>query len=155
MKRIRSVEPLGPMLANPILFIQGGDMPVRRRKKKPRLLDELVTPVVPGRLLDDAAEAVQQRADAYRRGPIEASPETQKALRELVNIVLDVRDRARTEPFDIPFAEWAKAKGLKLKTAYRLAEAEMIPGLVRIGRRLYVRNPNFSADALLSRVHRT
>ena len=154
MKRYRNVEPRGPMLAKPILFSHGGDMPIRRRKKQPALLDELVTPVVPGRLLDAGLAAVQAFEAACRRGPVVASPESQQLVRDVVNIVVGMRDGARTEPFEIPFADWATAKGLTLKAAYRVAEEDgAIPGLVRIGRFLFVRNPNLSADALLSRVH--
>jgi hypothetical protein len=156
MKRYRNVEPLGPMLAKPILFSHGDDMPIRRRKKQPALLDELVTPVVPGSLLDDGVAAAQEFEAACKRGPVVASEESLKLLHDMLNIFVGMRDRIRTEPYEIPIADWATAKGLTVKKGYRLAEEDgAIPGLVRIGRLLFVRNPNLSADALLSRVHPT
>jgi hypothetical protein len=146
------VEPLGPVLANPILFTLGGEMSVRKRKPRPRL-DELVTPVVPGYVLDAGAEAAHAYVNLCRHGPIKASPETLNALVDMLNIIVEMQQRARTEPFEISLSAWAKAKELPLKRAYRWAKAGMIPGLVRIGKRLSVRNANLSADALLSRVH--
>ena len=134
---------------------QGGGVPTQKRKKRRSLVDEVATPVVPGFLLDAGVAAVEAYEAACRRGPVVASAESQKLVKDVVSIVVGMRDRARTEAFEIPFAEWAEAKGLTPKAAYRFAEVDgAIPGLVRMGRRRFVRNPNLSAGALLARVHR-
>jgi hypothetical protein len=129
-------------------------MPGGKRKKRP-LVDEVATPVVPGFIVDEFVAAVKQRADAYRRSPIAPSEESLKVLREFEKMADEFRERARTEPFDIRLADWARCKSLSYKAAYRLACAKKIPGLVRIGRKYFVRNENFSAAALISRVHPT
>ena len=127
-------------------------MPIRNRKTRP-LVNEVATPVVPGFLLDAGVAAVQAFEAACRGGPVEASREALKLVHDLVTIVIDMRDRARTEPFEIRLADWAKAKSLSPKAAFRMAQAKKIPGLVQMGRFYFVRNQNLSSAALFARVH--
>jgi len=131
-------------------------MPNRKRKKRPALLDDLVTPVVPGSVLDDGVAAAEAFEALCRRGPVVASEESLKLLHDMLNIFVGMRDRIRTEPYEIPIADWAACKCITVKQAYHLAEDDgAIPGLVRVGRYLHIRNPHLSAAALLSRVHPT